>query len=346
MSTTLAAIETKARFFLNELSSMSDPSAPTVTPQGASGATAYSYVVVALNRTGQTAASAAGATAIGNATLDSSNFNRVTWTAVTNATAYRIYRSIGGVTVGQIGIVGAVLQFDDTGLAGDTTIAPTVNTSGGRFWSSAELIGIANDGLVDLWGAIVDLHQEHFQTVDVTNVSIAAESLSLTGVPADCFRVLSIEPRDTTSSGSYRDLLFRPRHDNHDDMVNARSQGSLNPTIGGVVYYTLTQAGAPVAAPTVLCAPKLSTAITLRFVYVPTLAVKTASDSNPIGGGSDNAVIAWIVAYARAKEREDRMPDPNWLAIYATEKRNILTRSTPRQEHEAETVDDLFDAYL
>ena len=36
------------------------------------------------------------------------------------------------------------------------------------FWSSDELIDIANKGIKDLWGAIVDLGQEHFLTVDMT----------------------------------------------------------------------------------------------------------------------------------------------------------------------------------
>ena len=52
--------------------------------------------------------------------------------------------------------------------------------------------------------------------------------------------------------------------------------------------------------------------------------------------------MAWTVAFARAKEREDRSPDPAWLAIYATEKQNILTRLTPRQTQEPEIVGDMF----
>jgi len=346
MATTLSALETQARRHLVELPALADPSAPTVTPQGVTGATTYTYKIVAMHRHGQTAASAAGSTAIGNAVLSSSNFNRITWTAVTGATAYRVYRTVGGATTGQIAIVGEVLQLDDTGLTGDATTAPTVNSSGGRFWSSEELIAHANNGIKDMWKAVVDLHQEHFQTIDETNVSLAAETATLTGVPADCFRVLLIEPRDTTSSGTFRDVLFKPKKYNHPDFINARSRGSINPTIGACFYFDLSQAGAPVAAPTVHVGPKSSAAITLRFVYIPTIATKVASDNNPLPGETDAAIVAWMVAYARAKESESRMPDANWLAIYGNEKKNTLTPLTPRQEQEEEVVDDLFDGWM
>lgn len=213
-----------------------------------------------------------------------------------------------------------------------------------RFWSSAELIDIANKGLKDLWRAVVDLHQEHFLTVDVTNVYYSASATSLSGVPSDCYRVHLIEHADTTTAPG-QTTLFVPRDYNSADFINARSLTAQDITSGVRLYYCLTQAGAPVAAPTVLVAPKLTTAIaaaSIRFVYVPTLAEKVAADNNPIPGESDNAVIAWMVAYARAKEREDRSPDPNWLGVYATEKQNLLTSLTPRQTQEPDVVEDLF----
>lgn len=213
------------------------------------------------------------------------------------------------------------------------------------FWSSAELIDIANNGITDMWGAILDLYQEHYLTVDITNVTYTAEAEVLANVPTDVFRVFSIEPKDTTSSGTYRNLHFIPRDYNSPDFVAARSASSINPSNGGIVYYALSGAGAPVGAPTVRIAPKMSAALaaaSLRFTYNPTIAAKVAADDNPIPGGSDNALIAWVVAYARAKEREDRSPDSNWLAVYATEKQNILTRLTPRQTQEPEYVEPLF----
>lgn len=224
-------------------------------------------------------------------------------------------------------------------------LTPLLETAA-SFWTSAQLINFFNHGIKDLWGAIIDLHQEHFLTIDVTNVSLAASATSLTGVPTDVFRISSIEPRDTTATASGSDVVFVPRDDNSFEMIGARSQQAQDPTSGLTIYYAMTQAGAPVGAPTVLTAPKLSSALTLRFAYVPVLAAKTSSDSNPIPGESDNALIAWCGAYARASERDDRSPDPNWLAIYATEKAQILTRLTPRQTQEPDIVEDFFGAFM
>ena len=61
---------------------LADVGAPTVTPQGTTGAVTYDYKVVAVNENGEkTLVSSAGQTTTGNATLGLINFNRVTWTA-------------------------------------------------------------------------------------------------------------------------------------------------------------------------------------------------------------------------------------------------------------------------
>lgn len=213
------------------------------------------------------------------------------------------------------------------------------------FWSSAELIDICNLGIKDLWGAIVDLHQEHFFTVDATNVSLAANTATLTGVPTDVFRVLLIEPRDTSSAATGRNIEFIPRDYNSPEFSNARASDDEDPSGAINIYYAIAAAGAPIGAPTIHIAPQLSSALLLRLVYIPIQAAVLSSGNNPIPGESDNALIAWIVAYARAKEREDRAPDPGWLAIYSTEKQGLLTRLTPRQEQEPEHVRSVFEGY-
>jgi len=216
------------------------------------------------------------------------------------------------------------------------------------FWTDAELLEHIVEGVKDLWGAIIDLHQEHFVTTDVTNVSVAANATSLTGVPADVFRVLTIEPRDLTNTASSRGLLFVKRDYHHPEFVYARSLSAIDPSDRGlIIYYTIDNPGAPVAAPTIQVAPKLSSAVNLRLRYIPTLAASDmeAGDSNPIPGESDNALYAWCIAYGRAKEREDRSPDPNWLTVYATEKENVKTRLTPRDESEPEVAEGMFDGW-
>ena len=98
------------------------------------------------------------------------------------------------------------------------------------FWSSAELIDHINHGIKDLWGAIVELHQEHFLTVDISNVSLAASATQLSGVPADTFRVHLIEPQDTTSAGSFDNVIFAPKDYNSPEFIGARTLSSSDPT--------------------------------------------------------------------------------------------------------------------
>ena len=215
------------------------------------------------------------------------------------------------------------------------------------FWSSAELIDIVNLGIKDLWRAIVDLHQEHFLIVDTTNVSISASATQMTGVPSNVYRVHLIEPEDTTSGGSYKGVSFVPRDYNSPNSIAARTQTGQDPTQSQVIYYALTQQGPPVSAPVILVDPVLTTAMpvgSIRLVYVPTLDDVVAAQNNPIPGESDQALIAWTVAFARAKEREDRSPDANWLAVYATEKQSLLTSLTPRQTQEPEFVEAIFES--
>jgi hypothetical protein len=213
-----------------------------------------------------------------------------------------------------------------------------------NFWTDAELLDLILHGCRDLWRATVDLHQEHFMTVDATNVSLAANATTLTGVPADLFRVLSLEPRDlslTTGTGRY--LLFQPADYQSPEFVAARSWEAIDPSGGGILYYAIAGAGSPVAAPTIYVAPFISSALNLRLVYIPTLGTLTASSNNPIPGEADFALEAWTTAYAKAKERDDQSPDPNWLAIYATEKQALLAVSAPRQEQEPRVVRGVFD---
>ncbi|MDL2342456.1 MAG: hypothetical protein QFB87_05265 [Patescibacteria group bacterium] len=110
------------------VAALSIPAAPTVTPTGTTGATSYSYVVTARTaNAGETPASAAGSTAAGNATLTGGNFNAISWTAIAGAKDYRIYRTVGGGTLGLIGTV-TTTTLNDTGLAA-TTAAPTTDSS-------------------------------------------------------------------------------------------------------------------------------------------------------------------------------------------------------------------------
>ncbi len=218
-----------------------------------------------------------------------------------------------------------------------------------RFWSDLELKRIMRLGAIDLWGAILDLHQDHYFRVSTEPV-LRANATEISNVPEDLFRVSLIEPRDTTDSGTGFRILFEPRKYKDTDFAVARTRSAQDPsTIASrTIYYQIVGQGAPSATPTILTAPLLSGDLPLRIAYNPTIwkdGDSNMPEFNPVPGESDNALKAWTIAYARAKETDDRTPDAGWLAVYATEKQTILTRLTPRQEQEPETVEDLFQGF-
>lgn len=121
---------------LTTYTAITTPTNLTITPQGSAGTTTYSYKITAFNDTGETAASSAATTTTGNATLDNTNYNRVTWTAVANATGYNIFgrTATGYAEVYLTTVYGqAIAQWDDKGTATPVTshLPPTTNSSGG-----------------------------------------------------------------------------------------------------------------------------------------------------------------------------------------------------------------------
>ncbi len=209
-----------------------------------------------------------------------------------------------------------------------------------RFWSDAELLSIAVDGIKDLWKKIIDLEKDHFLTWDDTTMTLAASTATVTGVPTDLFRVRVIRPR--TLNSSYPGLIFKPRETTHPDFVQAEVLSAVEPR-NRVIYYAIVNAGAPVGAPAIRVAPTISSDVPLHVRYIPVFGTMTAASTNPIPGESDKALKHYIIAFARAKERSDRAPDPEHISIYATEARNLLTALTPRSEQEPETVVGLFE---
>lgn len=212
-----------------------------------------------------------------------------------------------------------------------------------KFWSSDELVGIIADGIRDLWRDVVDLKQEHYLTIS-TSVTQAASTATLSSVPTDVHKIVMISPSDVSSDSTNAGLYYRPADYNSDDFQNALSADAIDPT-DGCIYYAITGQGAPVGAPTIRVAPQVTSAVTLSFAYVPTLGTLSAASNVPIPGEADNALIAWTVAYARAKEREDRAPDPNWLGVYATEKAHLVKSLDVRQYQEPMRSEAFFQSY-
>lgn len=213
-----------------------------------------------------------------------------------------------------------------------------------NFWTAAELLDHANHAIKDLWKSIIDLYQDHFVTIDDTNVTLAANTDTLTGVPTDVFRVVMIQPRTLGQNGAAPGLIFKPRTLTHPDFVQAQAMRAISPR-DNIIYYCVINAGAPVGAPSIKIAPQITSVINLSLWYNQVIPTKTGGQDNPIPGESDRAIEEYIIAFARAKEREDRSPDPEHLSIYATEKRNLLIALTPRSVQEPETVVGMWEDY-
>lgn len=111
------------------------PTGVTVTVQGTAGSTNNSYVVAALGNGGTFAPAAAVQVTTANATLSTTNFNRITWVSVPGYT-YRIFRSEAAGTPNTTGLIGTVVAtgysstFDDTAKAATAAVIPTANTTG------------------------------------------------------------------------------------------------------------------------------------------------------------------------------------------------------------------------
>jgi hypothetical protein len=211
-----------------------------------------------------------------------------------------------------------------------------------NFWSSQEIVDIIAAGIRDLWRDIADLKQEHFLTIDDT-VTLAANDDELTSLPTDIHKIYLIEPLDISINGSNRGLVFRPMDYNHTTFQAARSQTAVDPS-NTIIYYSIIGQGAPTSSgPSIKIAPQVTAAVDISLSYVPTLGSFTAADEVPIPGEADNALVAWTVAFARAKEREDRSPDANWLAIYATEKEHLLQSLGLRQYQEPSFAEAVFE---
>jgi len=116
---------------------LTTPVGVSVTPTGSAGTTNYSYRISAYNATGETLASVSVATTTGNATLTSSNYNAVAWTAVASAVGYNIYGRKGAAFngVGETKLAtSSTNSYSDTGT--DTASAiitpPEGNSTGGQ----------------------------------------------------------------------------------------------------------------------------------------------------------------------------------------------------------------------
>lgn len=76
---------------ITSFTTLTTPVGLTVAAQGTTGSTAYSYRISAFNSVGETLACVAVAISNGNATIDTTNYNKLDWTATAGATGYNVY---------------------------------------------------------------------------------------------------------------------------------------------------------------------------------------------------------------------------------------------------------------
>jgi hypothetical protein len=113
------------------------PSAPVVTVQGTTGSTTYQYQIVATTYDGRDSIpSATGQTTTGNATLTSSNYNALSWSAVTAAASYKVLRFSSGAWKLLAGGITAT-TYNDTGSASPSTYTVSTSNPGGEVQAQA-----------------------------------------------------------------------------------------------------------------------------------------------------------------------------------------------------------------
>jgi hypothetical protein len=112
------------------------PSQPNVTTIGASGSNTYCYWISATRAVGETTLSPAGCTFSGLNSLSTNNFNRVSWTAVSGAISYRVFRTPSSATPTGTGLflvsTTSSLTVDDQSASLQTATIPEINTTDTR----------------------------------------------------------------------------------------------------------------------------------------------------------------------------------------------------------------------
>ena len=197
-----------------------------------------------------------------------------------------------------------------------TNVRTNLQESTAKLWTDAEIVVHLNAGIKDLWRALNTQYQDFFFTT-TTAVTYTASAETLSNVPAGV----------------------------SDEFISARASADQDPSNSGRIYFCATGAGAPTAAPTIYLAPQLSAALTLRLSYIPVIATLTSANDNPVPGESDRALECYATAFCRAKITEGNAPDAEWLALYATEKANILVAVAPRQEVTDQIAESVFGEY-
>lgn len=186
---------------------ISSPSAPTITNVGAAGSTVYIYKVVTTTYDGRDSIpSDAGSTSTGNATLNGTNYNTASWSAVTGAASYTVLKWNGSAW---------------QKLAGGVT-GTSYNDQGGAL--SAYSLSTTNPG-----GEITQ--QSQTMTGDLTNTGGQYIGTALSTPPTP-----TVTPTGGSGAVAYSYAIVGVSVDGRDTV-----QSTAGSTATGVVFGSLTQ---------------------------------------------------------------------------------------------------------
>lgn len=108
--------------------------APTTATTGGTLAEAtYFYVITATNANGETVKS----NEVSQATTGTASTVGLSWTAITGATGYKVYRSTATGTEALLETLGAVTSYTDTGTATTAPTPPTSNSTGNNIFDGS-----------------------------------------------------------------------------------------------------------------------------------------------------------------------------------------------------------------
>jgi hypothetical protein len=123
------------------------PGAPTVTRTGTAGTYTFSYKIEAVTANGSSGPSVAGSTTLNQATLDTSNYMTVTWSAVPGAIGYNIFGRKDGAwySITYLEGNGSTTYVDKATVTPNEAIVPQEgNSTGGQ---KGNLLAIYKDSL-------------------------------------------------------------------------------------------------------------------------------------------------------------------------------------------------------
>jgi hypothetical protein len=185
---------------------INQPQNVAVTPTGGTAGTSWAYYVVGVDAMGNTTQpSSTISIANGVATLTSSAYNAITWTAQP-AACFHVVRTTAGGTPSTTGIIAACIQgnsFNDVGLTAGTFTAPTRNATGdvtidGALTVSANITGpLSITGPVTINGG--NNHTTGNQLIDGTlqpgRTTFGDTNFTITGVTINAITASLTAPR-------------------------------------------------------------------------------------------------------------------------------------------------------